>query len=235
MIAGVLRIRRTDVPLLEKEIRSEAAHYTDERVRVVTIRSREELEAFLSEKELVDIICVDVSVMDGIAQAEQLRICYPKTAIILIADVSMSPVTYMKPTILAASLLLAPLSQQQVHQALEAVFCQFIVKTKDTEVFRIETREETQRIPLSGILYFETREKKIYACTEKEEYGFYDTMDNLAERMQAHFVRCHRSYLVNISHIDKVMLSKNLVFLKQGIDLPLSRSYKAGVKECVEV
>ncbi|MCC8029408.1 MAG: LytTR family transcriptional regulator DNA-binding domain-containing protein [Lachnospiraceae bacterium] len=234
MISGVLRIRKEDVALLENEIRSEAAKYTDERVTVVTLLSRGALEKFLDEKAMADIICVDVSVVGGIPQAEQLRQFYPKAAIILIADAGMSPVSYMKPTILAASLLLLPLIPQHVHRSLEDVFRQYITKTDDSEVFRIETREETHQIPLSSILYFEAREKRVYACTENREYGFYETMDRLAERMQSYFVRCHRSYLANIACIDRVMLSKNTLLLKQGIDLPLSRSYKNEVKLCVK-
>ncbi|MCD8157244.1 MAG: type VII secretion protein EssC [Clostridiales bacterium] len=172
MIAGVLRIRRADIPLLEDEIRAEAAQYTDERVRIITIRSGEEMETFLAEKALADIICVDVSAAGGVASAERLRAFYPKAAIILIADVDMSPVTYMKPTILAASLLLSPLSRQHVHRALEEAFRQFIAKTEDAEVFRVETREETQRIPLARILYFEAREKRFMRVRRRTNTGF---------------------------------------------------------------
>lgn len=231
MISGVLRSKREDSELIVEEIRSEAAYYTDEQVIIVMLFSKTELENFLEKKELVDIICIDVSIMDGIVQAEQLRTYYPKAAIIILADASMSPVTYMKPTILAASLLLKPLSREMVHQVVETVFQKFIEKSIDEEVFLIDTREYKQRIPLNNILYFEAREKKIYACTANQEFGFYDTMDHLENQMQTHFVRCHRSYLANVSYIEKVMLSKNCILLKEGIILPLSRSYKEQLKK----
>lgn len=231
VISGALKICKENIGLIEKEIRSEAACYTDEQVRIVTILTGKELAAFLHRKDIVDIICIDVSLINGIADAELLRAHYPKAAIIVIADVGMSPVTYMKPSILAASLLLKPLTGEMVHQVMRDIFSRYIEKEVDEEIFLIETREQKYRLPMSSILYFEAREKKIYACTENQEYGFYETMDHLAERMGAYFIRCHRSYLANASMVSKVMLSKNSVVLEQGIELPLSRSYKNAVKQ----
>lgn len=234
MISGALKICRRDIPVLEQEIREEAARYTEERVRIVTILSSKELEDFLKRHELADIICVDVSAVNGIAEAELLRKNYPKAAIILIADVNMSPILYMKPSILASSLLLKPLTKERIHQVVRDIFAKYIEKVIDEEVFLIETREEKYRLPLSSILYFEARQKKIYACTEREEYGFYETMDHLEERMGGEFVRCHRSYMANRSLIDKIMLSKNCIVLKQGIEIPLSRSYKTEAKKLMK-
>lgn len=231
MISGVLRNgNREESALLEQSIRSEAAYYTDEQVSIVVLQSKEELANFLKKKELVDIICIDVSLMDGIWQAEELRRNYPKATIIVVADIRMSPVTYMKPTIVAAALLLKPLLQENVQQVMKAVFEEFIEKCDDEEVFLIDTRENRQRIPVNRILYFEARAKKIYACTINKEFGFYDTMDQLEEKMQPIFLRCHRSYLVNCDYVEKVMLSRNSLLLKDDIDIPLSRSYKEAVK-----
>ncbi len=231
MISGVLKSSVKNARIVEREIREEAASCTDERVAIVFLGTQKELEVFLQKKEPADIICVDVSVPGGIAQAELLRKSYPKAAIIVIADAGMSPVAYMKPTILAAALLLEPLSRQFVRETMTAVFEQYITREADEEVFVIETREEKHRVPLRDILYFESREKRIYACTQSREYGFYDTMDQLSEQLKESFIRCHRSYMVNLSCIDRVMVSKNLLTLKQGIELPLSRSYKNMLKQ----
>ena len=63
-----------------------------------------------------------------------------------------------------------------------------------------------------------------------EEYGFYLTMDRLAEELPEQFLRCHRSFIVNSRKIRKIMLSQNLIGLEDGFDIPLSRSYKAVLK-----
>ncbi len=230
MISGVLQGNQSEMEVLEYAIRKEAAFKTDERVVIVTISSQKELKEFISKKKLADIICVDISVSNGINNAELLRRFYPKAVIIILADISISPIVYMKPSIMAAALILRPLNKENIYDAISSVFDRFIVINTDEEVFLIDTREEKRRIPLSDIMFFETRDKKIFACTEKEEFGFYETMDNLDKKMSESFVRCHRSYMVNRSKIKNIMISKNSLLLKNGINIPISRSYKPILK-----
>ena len=66
---------------------------------------------------------------------------------------------------------------------------------------------------------------------KKRELAFYETIEHLAERLPEQFVRCHRSFIVSKKRIRKVMLSKNLIELEQGMEVPLSRSYKSAFKE----
>lgn len=231
MIHAVLRSERTDGLMLEEEIRRRAAYDTDERVIIVGLYTREDLLHFLEQDGRVDIICADVAVFRGIEQAERLRRKYPQAAMILVADVEMSPVTYMRPTILAAALLLKPLTEASVRRAVEEIFRHFIQEVSEDEMFVLKTREDKQRIPWPDILYFEARAKKVYVCTADQEYGFYDTIDHLETLFSDRFIRCHRSYLVNRDAIEKIKLSHNCILLRGDVELPLSRSYKGLIKE----
>lgn len=234
MISAVLCNQTADAEMLELEIRNQVAIRTDERVQIRTLSSRDQLDDFLQEKGLVDFICIDVTMKQGIECAELLRVHFPDSALILVADMSISPVTYMKPTIMAAGLLLKPLSQETVRSTLEQLFAHFLNKVVEEEVFVVDTKEEKQRIPFSSILYFEARAKKVYVCTADCEYGFYDTMEHLEEKLSDGFVRCHRSYIVNRKYIKKVMISRGCVMMQDDIEIPLSRSYKGALKENVE-
>ena len=231
MISGILRGKESDMRCFEYELHEVAAHRTDERLEVVFIKTREQFDELISGKVIADIICIDVTIVNGVEEAELLRSSYPKAVIIIMADTSVSPILYMKPSIMAASLILRPYSADDVHAVINEIFEKFIVTDDDEEVFVIDSRDDKYRIPLADILFFESRQKKIYACTEGEEYGFYDTMDNLEEKMNDNFIRCHRGYLVNKHEIDRIMISKNELYLKNDICLPVSRSYKAGLKE----
>ncbi|WP_415336164.1 LytTR family DNA-binding domain-containing protein, partial [Clostridium perfringens] len=42
------------------------------------------------------------------------------------------------------------------------------------------------------------------------------------------FLRCHRSYLVNISHIDSIL--QNKIILKNSVEIPVGRVYKKELK-----
>lgn len=231
MIYALGHGNKAEISVIEKEIREWTAFNTDEQLSFVSLYTRKEFEMFLKETIPADIICADITVFQGIEQVEELRRRYPKAAMILIADMSISPVRYMKPTILAAGLLLKPLQQAMLKKTIEEIFECYIQVKEDEDIFLVETREEKYRIPYSDILFFEARSKKIYVCTKNYEYGFYDTMDHLEEKYAEKFIRCHRSFMVNRKMVDQVKLSQNYLTLSGGVEIPLSRSYKSQIKE----
>jgi DNA-binding LytR/AlgR family response regulator len=110
-------------------------------------------------------------------------------------------------------------------------YCSRFKSREDEEVFLIETREGNQRVPLSQISYVEAREKKIFICTRSESFGFYDTIDHMLETLPDNFLRCHRSFIVNMDKVKKVHLSDNMIELDTGETVPLSRSCKKAVRE----
>lgn len=233
MIYVALFIQAAEALLLEKEIRDEAAFRTNEQVVIKRIADKKEYDKFLEHKEIIDFIYIDVAMRDGIQMAECLRESFPSTNIIVIANLEMSPVQYLKPSIMAAALLLRPLQKAALQQTIHQLFEHFVNKVDEEKVFLIETRDEKQRIPYTDILYFEAREKKIYACTYGCEYGFYDTIEHLEECLPEGFIRTHRSYIVNQEYVEKVFISKSYLLLEHQIEIPLSRSYKGVIKDNV--
>lgn len=230
MIYTVFQGMKEELYMIEKEVREQTALLTDEQFQVRYLYSRETLQEFLVKDHTVDMIFADITVFCGIDQVEELRRHYAKAAIILIADRTISPVSYMKPTILAAGLILKPLKKLPVQQTVQDVFRSYILKSEEN-VMVIETREEKYRIPYSKILYFEARCKKIYACTKDYEYGFYETLEHLEKECPQQFVRCHRSFMVNSQLIEQVKVSKNYLTVRGGIEIPLSRTYKNQIRE----
>ena len=95
----------------------------------------------------------------------------------------------------------------------------------------IESKEGRTILPYHDIYYLEAREKKIFLRTLNEEYGFYSTMEQLEKELPDTFLRCHRSYIVNMDKVEKIMLSHNQILLVHGFNIPLSRSYKPMLKE----
>ena len=79
-----------------------------------------------------------------------------------------------------------------------------------------------------------SRDKKIYLNTSVSEYGFYDTLDQLENRLEQRFLRVHRSFLVNRSKIRKVRLSDNQMFLEDNVVIPVSRTYKKAIRMFLE-
>lgn len=96
-------------------------------------------------------------------------------------------------------------------------------------VYTIKARE--YRIPLNSILFFESRSKRIVARTAIQEYEFYDSLDSLSQRLGSAFVRSHRSFLVNRSHISVVDFGSMEITMDDGSVAYISRGYKDALKK----
>lgn len=203
------------------------------------ISALNELREYLADKPLVHLMIYDIRNRDALDFLPYVRKDYPLSHLMMLADVSVSPMEYIRPGLRASSLLLKPWTKEQARSVLRDFFGEYISfvcqeKRTGQNCYIADTKEGTLNIPYEQIYFFEARQKKLYICTGKEEYGFYGTIDRVAEKLPEQFVRCHRGVIVNVGKIRKVVFSQNMICLHDGFDIPLSRSYKAAIKELVK-
>ncbi len=193
-----------------------------------------ELLQRLSKLSEVSICCADFE-NDGEQAVLAVKERDPSSLIVVIAGKDTSPLTYVRPNIMAAGLLLRPLQKAQVADMLSEAFDIVELNARkrlfNNEVFVFSTREGSIRVPYSQILYFEARNKKIVLCTSREEMEFYSTLEGLLQKIPAYFLRCHKGFIVNKHFVSRVDLSANSLHLIGGFQVPISRSYREAVKE----
>lgn len=222
--------------IIQKTAREKAALYTEEYWQWIQCKSGTEVKQILEKGTHVDLFCMDVTSKDILDTMTEVRESSPTSYIILVADASVSPLSYMKPSIRAESLMLKPLSKAQLDETLgEAVslYASRFSSDENPNVFVLESRGSRRLMEYEKILYFEAREKKVFLNTGYEEYGFTDTLDHLNDQLKEYFLRVHRSFLVNKEKILEVYLSQNRIVLEGNVEVPLSRSCKASVKAWV--
>lgn len=227
----------SDAPAAERKVilsnaRNQAALLTDDLWEWIECGSLEELRQVAAENRRIDVFCIDLTIEGSLDVVRTLRCENPESYIILIADCGISPVVYMRPQIRAESLMLKPLTVSQISNTLHEAIFTYLGRSGSDErkSFLVECRGEKSIIEYGRINFFESREKRIFLCTDSEEFGFYDTIDQLEEKLSGDFLRVHRSFLINKKKIAKVSLSKNRVYLMNGEEIPMSRSYKSSVK-----
>ena len=220
--------------LIREQVRSQAAKYTDEAWVYEMYEQWKAIEQFLRDEPVLDIISWDLTPDGALERLEQLRRNYRQSFLMVVADDKISPMSYLRPGIMPSSLLLKPVKKENlslvVGEMMEA-FSERFEQNDLPESFVIDSREGRQIIPLNQIYYIEAREKKIYIRTKQEEYGFYETIENMEKQLPCTFCRCHRSYIVNMDKVMAIKVSQNLIELQGMLDVPLSRSYKKTIKE----
>ncbi|MCR4640692.1 MAG: LytTR family transcriptional regulator DNA-binding domain-containing protein [Lachnospiraceae bacterium] len=219
---------------LKNAVSDVAADMTEEYWDTFFFSTLEEYGKYLKTEPLIDFACYDVAMKGALTFLQGVRKAYEQTGLLLIADESISPLEYMKPGIRADSLLMRPFTEETMKATLSEFVSEGLERNKrkaGEESFVMETKEGKTYLPYDNIYYFESREKKVFVRLLKEEYGFYTTMDELEQQLRGDFIRCHRSYIINSGKIQKVLSGQNMIELKHGFTIPVSRSYKAGLKD----
>jgi len=225
--------QRKDNDTIKTVVRKKAAIYTEEAWNFPSFETVIDAEHYLEQEPVLDLVCWDVTLRDGLDSLEKMRRLHTEAFLLVVADSSLSPTAYLKPVIAPGALLLKPVEETDTERVVEDIFEVFSrqLETEKPDAFLVETRDGKQYIPLGQIDYFEAREKKIFVRTKSSEFGFYDALDTLEEHLPVGFIRCHRSYIVNIKRAKTLLLSESMIQLKDDVMVPFSRSYKKTLKE----
>lgn len=218
---------------IEKDLKNLIAYHTDEFLEIHYFSEYKSFITYLETAELLDLAVIDVVLSDGLRAAEKIHKYFPDAEIMLVADLSVSPVKYMCPSIRAASLLLRPANAEWENIIRD--FFLLIIEGQNSsssqDTFKIENKKGILRIPFQQIYYLEAREKKVFIRTGIEELGVSGTLEKLLEQLPPNFRRCHRSFIVNEDQIVQVNFSENLLHLKNELIVPVSRSYRKDFKK----
>lgn len=207
---------------------------TDDDLKFVLINNYEDFLNLTSSLPSYDISIFDIVNDRAINAAESARSENKSMFIMIIADKNISPMEYIKPSIMASALLLRPFSKEMLSTVINNLLIEYLKKYSSGDgekALVIENKGERQIIPYTNIMYLESRSKKIYVIVGNKEYSYYDTLDNLENKLGSEFIRCHRSYIVSRYYIKKIQLSQNLIVLNDDSLIPISRSYKSRFKE----
>ena len=89
-----------------------------------------------------------------------------------------------------------------------------------------------QKIQLSRILFFESMSDYVKIITKEKTYVVLQTMTKLQKTLPKIFVRCHRSYIVNLEKVDAL---DDRVLEVVGHAIPVSRSYYSEIKNKLKI
>lgn len=213
---------------VEKAIRDSIARIIDIETEVSICNNFGELMDIAANHPIEDIGYIDVMGTEGIEAAIDFRKKYGNAAIVLIADSHISPITYIRPEIMASSLVLRPIENKDIHEVVYDFLNAFFrnILTENEEEYVISSKGSVTKIPYRKIDYIEAREKKVFFRVGDNEYSEYTTLDRILEKLPENFVRCHRSYVINMKRITSVKNAENIVVMDNGMTVPMSRGCK---------
>tara|TARA_Y100000589_G_C27116901_1_gene614624 strand:- start:460 stop:1152 length:693 start_codon:yes stop_codon:yes gene_type:complete len=102
---------------------------------------------------------------------------------------------------------------------------------KNENIF-FKVNGKLQKIELSSILYFESMSDYVKIITRKKTHVVLQTMTKLEKTLPKSFVRCHRSYIINLKKVDAL---DDRVLEIEGHAIPVSRSYYSSIKNELKI
>lgn len=201
----------------------------DIKLNITTFSSAEQLLFDLEGKDCyADIIFLDILMgkMNGIELAKVLRSRGCKSEIIFLT----TSVEYVFDSF--DTLPFNYIVKDKVTPGkFEEVFLKAAatIDSKKTDIFVCESGSVVKKIPIDDILFFEVRNRITTVYYGDSFFNFYSSMDKIESSLEKkHFVRTHRSYLVNLRNIDTI--EKNNIFMSNGDSVPLSLSNAKNIK-----
>jgi len=183
------------------------------------------MELLESERK-IDMLFLDITMpgLDGIETARELNERGISYKIVLLTGKT----EYMKEgyKVGAFRFVTKPIMEQEFFEAVDDVrYCMLgreeITVYRDRIPYRLRQRD---------ILYIASDGAQTIICTKEMSYRSEKSLKEWEEQMDAKlFVQCHRSYLVNLSKIDRI--EKSNLYLYGKYKIPVSTRRKKSVEQ----
>lgn len=152
----------------------------------------------IEDGKFFDIVFLDIYMdgMLGMDAARRMReIGYENDIIFLTASSDYAVDSY---DVKASGYLLKPHSFEKLKMVMDR-----IVKSFDEDVYPVKHRSSIIRVPLNDITFVESINSKCIVHTVGgKEYPVYKRLGDIEQELNdSRFLRCHRSFLVNMNYI----------------------------------
>ena len=187
------------------------------------------LEAVLERKTGTDLVLMDIEFeakKNGLTAAEELCCAKPEIQIIYMTGYNDR---YAQHVLLSrvnlVGYLTKPLDSDLLTCYLDKIYRMSSVKS----FFTFSVRGQQISVLTETVLYLESRNHTVVIHTDDADYTVYEKLSSLSEQLPPVFVRCHKSYLVNMNRIQH--LSGSEIRLSETHKAPISKRYQAQTRE----
>ncbi|MFT4105272.1 MAG: LytTR family DNA-binding domain-containing protein [Lacrimispora sp.] len=190
--------------------------------------SGESILHFLSQGNSFDLIYLDIELgkINGVEVGQHIR-KIKKDYITDIVYISGKDSYYKQLfDVQPLNFIEKPIDPQFVINSLELSLEK---KKKSAGFFEYQKGNETYKTEINNILYFESMNRRIKIVMTSQEDLFYGNLEEILILVSNYsFLRIHRSYLINRTHISILGYSETV--MSNGIILPISRGRRQEIR-----
>lgn len=198
---------------------------------VCLFSSLDALMSSVEEGRLYDAVLLDID-WDGkdagLDAAGRLAQLSPRTKIIFVTGYNdrFSQQIFLR-GVSPSGYLVKPVDQELLEANLKKVEDGLHLEAGPAMVVR--QRGNVLSIPFQEILFLEGRSHNVTIHTFQDTFTIYERLDALQSSLPSGFYRCHKSFVVNMNHIQRIQQPD--ILLKNGKTVPVSRARFSQARE----
>lgn len=211
-----------------------------DKLHIISVCGEANIAYSLSQKEKFDLFILDIQLADykGTSLAKQLRSLpeYKYTPIIFETALAGEELTAYR-DVKCYSFLIKPYSETEFQTAFcEALGLSSKLLQEDKHI-QIEQKQFILDYSVAEIAYIEAFGKKVIIHINSRILGIKEdtisgyTLSGMVSLInEPTFVQCHKSYAVNIAHIEKIDKSERLISLKGFAEkIPVGNKFQSAI------
>ncbi len=205
---------------MSDHIRAMASEFFRKKNREIQLRTFLSGEELLNYDGQIDILFLDIQMngMDGLETARKLRA--GKFRGVLIFITVLKEMVFQSFEVQAYDYLVKPVDEKQFGKTMERLYASMQNASEDSLL--VQKGYEGRIVPKDEIVFFEVIDRKIYLnLASGEIIDYYERIENLETKLDGHFFRCHRSYLINLKHLKGY--KNGTAYMDNGKEVPVSR------------
>ncbi len=175
-----------------------------------------------------DLVILDIEMpqMLGIEAAKLIRAAGNDTAIVFLT--SHLEYALKGYEVNALRYLTKPVDEKQLSEVISYLIGQ---RSKQKRIL-LKNGDDIVMAVVKDIIYLEAQNQDIRIVTSENEYSRrYNLRDYEEELSEYGFIRCHRSYLINLEHVSRI--SGKEIIMDNGHKVPLSRMKEKKVRQAL--
>lgn len=168
---------------------------------------------------------------NGVSGAEQLLTSHPEIKLVYYttyATECLQEIYCVGSKALPVALLIKPIETRYLQNALAKIR----EKEKKPDILAIKCGSSVTYLNTEDIIYINSEKRKLLIRTADMNYEIYGKISEFCVNLPAHFLQCHKSFVVNLNHVSRITGWSSLE-MADGSVIPISRTYKDNIKTAV--
>lgn len=177
----------------------------------------------------IDVLILDVNLnsnMNGLDLAEKIRAINKDLYLIFTTGhLEFAMLAYKVKTF---DYIAKPVTKERLEFMLNRLFSDIENSTK-----KFISINQKLFINLNEILFIKKDGMRLIYHTLNNDYTVYDSLTRVEEILPNYFVRCHKSYIVNVNNINYIESNTNTIFFSNSHECFIGTKYKDNLMEVI--